>query len=124
VINSICKNSFLFLVFIFVLSVASHNYRLSREKPPETGNNNNSGGVEEQSRSKSISSRSSYSFNHLFFITLVNITGIEQKRFDNSKKLFNDLSHEGVIPILLALQDGPRLFTELFKELTNTKNIF
>jgi len=37
--------------------------------------------------------------------------------FENSKKLGRILNHEGIIPVLFALQEKPKLFTELYKEL-------
>ena len=41
---------------------------------------------------------------------------IEISGFENSRKLGQILSHEGIIPILCALQERPKLFRELYAE--------
>jgi|GEM_PF-5183512 len=46
-----------------------------------------------------------------------NSHSIQISWFENSRRLGRILNHEGVIQVLLALQDKPKLFKELNKEL-------
>ena len=46
-----------------------------------------------------------------------NLQSIQIRGFENSRRLGRILYHEGVIPVLFALKDRPKLFKELNKEL-------
>jgi len=51
-------------------------------------------------------------------------SSIEINVFENSRRLARILNHEGVIQVLFALQDKPKLFKELSKELNLPSTTF
>jgi DNA-binding HxlR family transcriptional regulator len=51
-------------------------------------------------------------------------SSIEINVFENSRRLARILNHEGVIKVLFALQDKPKLFKELSKELNLPSTTF
>jgi DNA-binding HxlR family transcriptional regulator len=53
-----------------------------------------------------------------------NSRSIQISGFENSRRLARILNHEGVIQVLFALQDKPKLFKELSKELNLPSTTF